>query len=250
MSKFLFSLIFLYVQLVWSSTASYINTLSPSLQFQSKIENARFAGIKIENHDGRQKITDSASGTQVFTRSTWTYNFQISEKINDNLMAGIQLAALDTFPLFPFRINFTGQYDFIKSSNFKASAGAMVGSILHPFSRYGYGVMTSYQPKDEFNVFFSIQQFREKEKLYKDIEKNYTSSCACSYRIEADVKYDLFLVGWEIGNIEGFAKETSLLFQLGEIHPRSVTLTDRDKDSLDYSMDRGNWYSLELRLTL
>lgn len=243
----LFFILLLVTKSSWSSTVLYINTLSPSLPFQMRIENTPFVSFKIDNHDGKQLITDTASGTQVFSRSSSTYAIQFSETITDRLMFGAQLSGLDTFWFFPFRLNFTAQYDLLKFSDFKVSMAAMAGSIVHPFSRYGYGVMGSYQANDKYNFFLSAQHFRESEKLYKDAQMQREVDNGY-LRIEADISYDLLLAGAELKNIYGLSEDASIVLQLGQQIPRSVKLIDRDKDSLEYSIDKGNWYSIEIRV--
>lgn len=241
-------LIFLFwFNVVWGSMAPHINTLSPSIPFQPKIENARFGGVLFEGHDGKQTITDSASGTQVFSRSSWTYSLHLSEKVTERLMLGVQATPVDVFPLFPFRINFTGQFDLLKTDIFKVSAGAVLGSIIKPFSRHGVGILASYQPFDDWIFFISMQQFREKEKVYKDSNKKFSQED--NYRAEVDLIYDLNLIGLEVCKLKYISNEASFLFLLGQMNPRSVTLVDRERDSQEYYIDRGQWYGIELRIT-
>lgn len=247
MNIFLFSLLLVLGDLSWAYSTKYVNTLSPSFPFHTKIENTNFGGVKIDYHDGKELLSDSASGTQVFTRSNWAYSFQFTEKLNDRTLVGIQFGPWDLLPIIPFNINLTGQYDLLKYPEFKVSIGALWGGFLLSSVRYGYGTMASYQPLDVFNMFFGVQRVRERKNNYLD---NETATCDCDFSVVSDITYDIYLAGLEFGNFENLAKELSFVLQLGEYVPKKIKNENYDKDSIKYSIDRGIWTSVELRVKL
>lgn len=205
-----------------------------------------FMSVGIEGGNAQQELL-AEDGTRHTDNSTFTYDLSLGKKLGDNLIAGVRFGPSGV-PLINLGLNLDIQYDLVKNDFCKFSVSAMYGGIIYPGPRYGAGVLgscffTAWRKVGA--IFFSYQSIVEQKNF--SISSNENGGFSDVNYIEAEIKYNIALMGIEyIVPISG-VRNLSILLSVGLQTPTDTKITYEDHSPSGYAISKGNWSALEFR---
>lgn len=239
---FLFSLSF-----AKASQPADIDDQEPTLMLIPLKNFVDFLSLGIEGGNAHQELL-SENGELHSKDSTSTYSVSLAKKLGDDLIVSVRLGPTRV-PLILISTNLNIQYDIIKNDFCKFSASAMYGGILFPGPRYGAGVLGSCFFKAWGTVgavFLSYQSLVDKKQFQLATSEGVGYS-VINY-VEADIKYNIALLGVEYLLPGHGLERTSLLLSFGSQTLTDTQITYEEHAPSGYSMGNGSWAALEFRV--
>jgi hypothetical protein len=246
--SFLVVMIFLCGSCVSNATGvpQHSDAQEPTLLLMPLNNFVDLLSIGAEGGNAQQELL-SENGEHYTDNSTFTYSVSLARKYGENLFVGARFGP-SGIPLVLLSVNLNIQYDVLRNDFCKFSVAAMYGGIIYPGPRYGAGVLGSCFFKawgEAGAVFLSYQSLVDK-KLFDITDPKGSGYYSINY-IEADIKYNIALLGVEYNIPFNVFRNSSVLIAIGLQTFSDTKVTYEDYVPSGYAIGNGSWSALEFR---